>query len=88
MVKKAIGLVIVGLLGFWGCATYTPPPPGLYIGEIPAEPITDLVLTKNQKQIEFRAPSEPGAYRLFVKILDNHGHYGGGNILFFVSGDS
>jgi hypothetical protein len=54
------------------------------IGEIPAVPVTDLFLTNNREQIRFRAPSEPGAYRLFVKILDHHGHYGGGNIPFYV----
>lgn len=61
-------------------------PPGSYAGglETPARPIAGLVRDPASPRTEFRAPEEPGAYRLFVTIRDGRGHIAYGNLPFFV----
>ena len=38
----------------------------------------------NSSQTVLIAPSQPGAYRLFVYVLDGHNHAGTANIPFYV----
>ena len=58
--------------------------PSGYTRETPTEAIPELILTPNSDQIKFRTPEKPGAYRLFLNMLDNRGHFAGGNIPFYV----
>jgi len=73
VVKKAIGLVIMGLLGFWGCATYTPPPPGLYIAEIPAEVTARLSLDERIQAEDAWTSLRDGNDRKAEKLLSRIG---------------
>ncbi len=56
-------------------------------GDDEAEPplIHDLFLTMRGGQVHFNAPSEPGAYRLFIDITDGQGSAAHANIPFLVS---
>ena len=53
MVKKAF-IIILFLSFVWSCATYQPPPPSLYIGDLPESIVTELslderILTEEQQ---------------------------------------
>ncbi|MFW6291896.1 MAG: glycoside hydrolase family 2 TIM barrel-domain containing protein [Spirochaetota bacterium] len=48
------------------------------------EAVPGLVRATGTEEVEFDAPSEPGAYRLFVTILDDHNHAAVANIPFLV----
>ncbi len=52
-------------------------------GEVVPLPIPNLI-TGNSLRINFIAPSEPGAYRLFVYVYDGNGHFSTGNLPFYV----
>ena len=60
-------------------------PPGSYAGgmEKKALPIPGLIPNPAAAAIEFTAPSQPGAYRLFVTSTDGRGHIAYGNIPFY-----
>jgi hypothetical protein len=62
-------------------------PPGSYAGsmEKKAQPIRGLIPNPAAAAIEFTAPSQPGAYRLFVSVTDGQEHIGYGNIPFLVT---
>ncbi|MBK6483947.1 MAG: hypothetical protein IPG01_12650 [Chitinophagaceae bacterium] len=47
--------------------------------------ISGLFLKKNGKQATFRAPSEEGAYRLFIFVYDGKKHYAYANQTFYVT---
>jgi hypothetical protein len=51
--------------------------------EVP-EILPGLIDQSGKDQVVVRAPSEPGAYRLFVYVLDHQGHAGHANIPFLV----
>jgi hypothetical protein len=53
-------------------------------GEKPAEPMPGLVQDDHGTQIRFTTPQTVGAYRLFVQVLDGHGHVGYANAAFYV----
>lgn len=59
--------------------------PSGYTRETPTEPIPELILTPDKDHIKFMTPEKSGAYRLFLNILDNQGHFAGSNIPFYVS---
>ncbi len=42
------------------------------------------ILSENGREVVFRAPTQPGGYRLFVYIRDGHGHVATANLPFFV----
>lgn len=46
--------------------------------------LTGLIDDPKKSQIDLKAPSRPGAYRLFVYVFDGHGHAAHANIPFFV----
>ncbi len=71
----------------WDIRPEVEPAPYAGIGEIPPEPIKGLILTQNREKVTFHAPEEPGACRLYLKILDHHGHFAVANFPFYVSGD-
>jgi hypothetical protein len=52
-------------------------------GELVPVPLPDLVRS-NDAEISFTAPSERGAYRLFVYVYDDRGHFSTGNLPFYV----
>jgi hypothetical protein len=52
-------------------------------GELVPEPVPGLVGTYGE-QIQFNAPQERGAYRIFVYVYDDHGHFSTGNLPFYV----
>jgi hypothetical protein len=60
--------------------------PGLYagMGEERAAPLPDLIHSAPAAKIAFTAPQEPGAYRLFVFVLDGQGNAATANVPFFV----
>ena len=53
-------------------------------GEKPAVPIPGLIPENQGAQIRFTTPQAEGAYRLFVQVLDGHGHVGYANAPFYV----
>lgn len=61
-------------------------PEGSYAGgmEKPALPIPGLIETGQGARIEFKTPSEEGAYRLFVQITDGENNAGYANVPFYV----
>lgn len=61
-------------------------PPGSYAGglEQRAQPMAGLISNPDAAAMEFTAPSQAGAYRLFVTVRDGQGHIGYGNIPFQV----
>ena len=48
------------------------------------EAVPGLVSQATPQAVKFTAPSEPGAYRLFVYLLDEHNHAATANLPFFV----
>ena len=55
-------------------------------GDLESKPKTysDLIDQPNQSGIALKAPTRPGAYRLFVYAFDGRGHAAHANIPFFV----
>ncbi|MBK9390104.1 MAG: hypothetical protein IPN68_07900 [Bacteroidetes bacterium] len=52
-------------------------------GEVAPKPVTGLV-SGNSSAVNFKAPAETGAYRLFVYAFDNKGHFSTANLPFLV----
>jgi len=52
-------------------------------GEVAPKPVPGLV-SGNSSEVNFKAPAEPGAYRLFVYAFDNKGHFSTANLPFLV----
>lgn len=52
-------------------------------GEQIPQPVPGLISGKSS-EIRFKAPSSPGAYRLFAYVYDGHGHFSTGNLPFYV----
>ena len=52
-------------------------------GEKVPQPVPGLI-SAQAARISFKAPSSPGAYRLFVYTYDGHGHFSTGNLPFYV----
>jgi hypothetical protein len=52
-------------------------------GEVAPKPVPGLV-TGNSTEVNFKAPAEPGTYRLFVYAFDNKGHFSTANLPFLV----
>lgn len=42
--KRAFFIVMIVILAYWSCATYQPPPPNLYTGDLPYSVVTGLTL--------------------------------------------
>lgn len=55
--------------------------------EVEPEPIPGLFANADSAQVNLKAPSEPGAYRLFVNIIDGQGSAAHANIPFLVTGE-
>ena len=55
--------------------------------EVEPEPIPGLFANADGAQVNLKTPSEPGAYRLFVNIIDGQGSAAHANIPFLVSGE-
>lgn len=47
-------------------------------------PVSGVIKRRSKNQVEFRVPNVPGAYRLFVEVYDNAGHYAYANFPFLV----
>jgi len=47
-------------------------------------PVSGVIKRKSKNSVEFRVPNVPGAYRLFVEVYDNRGHYAYANFPFLV----
>jgi hypothetical protein len=52
-------------------------------GEVAPKPVPGLV-SGDSSEVNFKAPAEPGAYRLFVYAFDNKGHFSTANLPFLV----
>jgi len=50
-----------------------------------AKPIPNLILHEEATSVRFKAPSDSGAYRLFVQVTDGHGNAGYANVCFYVN---
>ncbi len=48
------------------------------------EEIPDAVISAGSKQVIFRTPEQPGAYRIFVYIYDGHNNAASANVPFYV----
>lgn len=61
-------------------------PSGSYAGNLekPARPLSGLIADPAGSTVEFQTPSQPGPYRLFVRVLDGQRHVAYGNVPFFV----
>jgi hypothetical protein len=61
-------------------------PPGSYAGglEKRVQPIPGLSANPATAAVEFTAPDQSGAYRLFVTVTDGQGHIAYGNLPFYV----
>ena len=55
--------------------------------EVEPEPIPGLFASADGAQVNLKAPPEPGAYRLFVNIIDGQGSAAHANIPFLVTGE-
>jgi hypothetical protein len=55
-------------------------------GELRPEPVPDLIRDSFRNALYFRAPTLPGAYRLFVTVSDRKGKSATANIPFLVKG--
>jgi hypothetical protein len=55
--------------------------------EVEPKPIPGLFASADGAQVNLKAPSEPGAYRLFVNIIDGQGSAAHANIPFLVTGE-
>tara|TARA_R110002050_G_scaffold6740_4_gene27208 strand:- start:4880 stop:6181 length:1302 start_codon:yes stop_codon:yes gene_type:complete len=55
-------------------------------GEEPPAALENTVLSPHttEGKTQFKSPSKPGPYRLFVKITDGHGNFGSVNLPFYV----
>jgi len=55
-------------------------------GDKEAKPqvLTNLVMKNNGKSVSFKAPEEPGPYRLFVMVYDGKNHVANANAPFYV----
>jgi hypothetical protein len=73
----------------WDVRTEVEVPANSYAGSLerPAQPIPGLIQEPQGPSIRFVTPTARGAYRLFVRALDGHGHVGYANLPFFVSTD-
>lgn len=48
------------------------------------KPLEELVLSANDKKLEFSTPSQEGPYRIFVEVFDNQGNYATANTPIYV----
>ena len=53
-------------------------------GEKRPPALPGLIDLPTQRRVSFRVPTDTGAYRLFVYVYDDHGHWATANIPFFV----
>ena len=61
-------------------------PENSYAGglERPAKPIPGLIQEEQRPHVRFTTPQDEGPHRLFVQVLDGHGHVGYANVPFYV----
>ena len=67
----------------WEIKKEVDPAPYAGQGEIPAESIPDLIEDTSKSTIQFIAPNEEGAYRLFGYAFDGKGHWAYANFPFY-----
>jgi hypothetical protein len=67
----------------WEIKKEVDPAPYAGQGEIPAEPIQDLIDDPGKATILFKTPKEEGAYRLFAYAFDGNGHWAYANFPFY-----
>ena len=67
----------------WEIKKEVDPAPYAGQGEIPAEPIPGLIEDTGNSTIQFKAPNEEGAYRLFAYAFDGNGHWAYANYPFY-----
>jgi hypothetical protein len=53
--------------------------------ELRPDPMPELILSQSGAEVTFQAPQTPGAYRLFLTVLDSAGHAGTANLSFFAA---
>ncbi len=72
MVKKAFIIILLSSL-VWSCATYQPPPPSLYIGELPESIVTELTLDERIMTEEAWNSLKQGRAKKAEKIIQKLG---------------
>lgn len=72
MVKKVLTIFLFLFL-FWSCATYQPPPPSLYIGNLPQSIVTDLSLDERILAEEAWISLKQGKGKKAEKIISKLG---------------
>ena len=54
------------------------------VGEVVPAPVPNLISLPSDAKVAVLMPSQPGAYRLFVEVLDDAGGVGHANLPFYV----
>ena len=89
MVKKLVLSAVVSGLFLWSCATYQPPPPNLYIGNLPGTIVAEMTLDERllteEAWNELRKGDAEKARKLFAKLgSQSPGYHSGLGYVYYI----